>query len=248
MPGTIVIIDNEPHIVKLLESTLNREGYQTFTAEDGVKGLELVRQVLPAMVILELVLPDLDGLSVCKHLRTYKQTKSIPIIIISAKSEEVDRIMALEMGADDFMIKPFFPRELVARIGAVLRRYDNSNGNSSDGSNKDIPEFIETGEIKMDLRQHLVTVRGKEMEPTPREYDLLKIFLSNPDRAFTREYLLDSLWGFGYFNDSRTVDVHVRRLRQKIEIDPAHPVYIETIRRIGYRFRNPRNDKPKPDK
>jgi two-component system alkaline phosphatase synthesis response regulator PhoP len=239
MPGSIVIIDNEAHIVKLLESTLNKEGYQTFATEKGVMGLELVRQVLPALILLELMLPDLDGLSVCKHLRTYKQTKSIPIIIISARGDEADRVLGLEMGADDYVVKPFFPRELVARIGAVLRRYDKSNGNGSDCGKKDTPEIIEIGEIRMDLRQHLVTVRGEEIEPTPKEYDLLKIFLSNPNRAFTREYLLESLWGFGYLNVSRTVDVHVRRLRQKIEVDPAHPVYIETVLRIGYRFRKP---------
>lgn len=229
MPGTIVIVEDEANIVELVKYNLDREGYRTLYANDGRKGLELIKQELPDLVILDLMLPELDGLSVCKQLRSDTQTKSIPIIILTAKSEEADRVLGLEMGADDYVTKPFSPRELVARVRAVLRR--------SGAVDETEPEIIENGVIRIDLRQHLVKVRGEEVELTPKEFDFLKLLLLNPGRAFTREFLLEHLWGYEYFGDTRTVDVHVRRLRQKIENDPANPEYLETVRGVGYRFR-----------
>lgn len=229
MPGTIVIVEDEANIVELVKYNLDREGYRTLYANDGRKGLELIKQELPDLVILDLMLPELDGLSVCKQLRSEAQTKSIPIIILTAKSEEADRVLGLEMGADDYVTKPFSPRELVARVRAVLRR--------SGAVDETEPEIIENGVIRIDLRQHLVKVRGEEVELTPKEFDFLKLLLLNPGRAFTREFLLEHLWGYEYFGDTRTVDVHVRRLRQKIENDPANPEYLETVRGVGYRFR-----------
>jgi two-component system alkaline phosphatase synthesis response regulator PhoP len=229
MPGTIVIVEDEANIVELVKYNLDREGYRTLYANDGRKGLELIKQELPDLVILDLMLPELDGLSVCKQLRSDAQTKSIPIIILTAKSEEADRVLGLEMGADDYVTKPFSPRELVARVRAVLRR--------SGAVDETEPEIIENGVIRIDLRQHLVKVRGEEVELTPKEFDFLKLLLLNPGRAFTREFLLEHLWGYEYFGDTRTVDVHVRRLRQKIENDPANPEYLETVRGVGYRFR-----------
>lgn len=229
MPGTIVIVEDEANIVELVKYNLDREGYRTVYANDGRKGLELIKQELPDLVILDLMLPELDGLSVCKQLRSDAQTKSIPIIILTAKSEEADRVLGLEMGADDYVTKPFSPRELVARVRAVLRR----SGAADDAE----PEIIENGVIRIDLRQHIVKVRGEEVELTPKEFDFLKLLLLNPGRAFTREFLLEHLWGYEYFGDTRTVDVHVRRLRQKIENDPANPEYLETVRGVGYRFR-----------
>lgn len=229
MPGTITIIEDESNIVELVKYNLDREGYHTISAGNGRKGLELVRQELPDLVILDLMMPEMDGLTVCKQLRADPQTKSIPIIILTAKSEEADRVLGLEMGADDYVTKPFSPRELVARVRAVLRR----SGNGGD----DEVEVIEIGDIKMDLRQHITRVRGEEVELTPKEFDFLKLLLLNPGRAFTREFLLEHLWGYEYFGDTRTVDVHVRRLRQKIETDPADPIYLETVRGVGYRFR-----------
>jgi two-component system alkaline phosphatase synthesis response regulator PhoP len=229
MPGTIVIVEDEANIVELVKYNLDREGYRTLYANDGRKGLELIKKELPDLVILDLMLPELDGLSVCKQLRTDAQTKSIPIIILTAKSEEADRVLGLEMGADDYVTKPFSPRELVARVRAVLRR--------SGAVDEAEPEIIENGVIRIDLRQHLVKVRGEEVELTPKEFDFLKLLLLNPGRAFTREFLLEHLWGYEYFGDTRTVDVHVRRLRQKIENDPANPEYLETVRGVGYRFR-----------
>lgn len=229
MPGTIAIVEDEQNIVELVKYNLDREGYRTISANNGRKGLELVKQELPDLVILDLMMPEMDGLTVCKQLRSDPQTKGIPIIILTAKSEEADRVLGLEMGADDYVTKPFSPRELVARVRAVLRRSGNVG--------EDEPEIIEIGDIKMDLRQHLVKVRGEEVELTPKEFDFLKLLLVNPGRAFTREFLLEHLWGYEYFGDTRTVDVHVRRLRQKIETDPADPVYLETVRGVGYRFR-----------
>ncbi|HEY8464977.1 MAG TPA: response regulator transcription factor [Bacillota bacterium] len=230
MPATIAIIEDEANIVELVKYNLDREGYHTISANNGKKGLELVRQELPDLVILDLMLPELDGITVCKQMRLDAQTRNIPIIILTAKSEEADRVLGLEMGADDYVTKPFSPRELVARIRAVLRRSGNL------GEEEEV-EVIEIGDIKMDLRQHLVRVRNIEVELTPKEFDFLKLLLLNPGRAFTREFLLEHLWGYEYFGDTRTVDVHVRRLRQKIEVDPANPVYLETVRGVGYRFR-----------
>ncbi len=229
MPGTIAIVEDEANIVELVKYNLDREGYRTISANNGRKGLELIRQELPDLVILDLMLPEVDGLSVCKQLRSDSQTKSIPIIILTAKSEEADRVLGLEMGADDYVTKPFSPRELVARVRAVLRR----SGSMEDEE----PDVIESGVIRIDLRQHIVKVRGEEVELTPKEFDFLKLLLLNPGRAFTREFLLEHLWGYEYFGDTRTVDVHVRRLRQKIEDDPANPEYLETVRGVGYRFR-----------
>lgn len=229
MANTIAIVEDEPNIVELVKYNLDREGYRTISANTGRKGWELIRQELPDLVILDLMLPELDGMSVCKHLRADSTTKSIPIIILTAKSEEADRVLGLEMGADDYVTKPFSPRELVARVRAVLRR----SGTVEEGE----PDVIEIGDIKMDLRQHLVKVRGGEVELTPKEYDFLKLLLLNPGRAFTREFLLEHLWGYEYFGDTRTVDVHVRRLRQKIENDAAEPNYLETVRGVGYRLR-----------
>jgi len=229
MPGTVAIIEDEQNIIELVKYNLDREGYRTVTANTGKKGLDVVRQELPDLVILDLMLPELDGISVCKQLRAEQQTKSIPIIILTAKSEEADRVLGLEMGADDYVTKPFSPRELVARVRAVLRR--------SGAGGEEEPDVIENGDIKIDLRQHLVKVRNEEIELTPKEFDFLKLLLLNPGRAFTREFLLEHLWGYEYFGDTRTVDVHVRRLRQKIEINPAEPVFLETVRGVGYRFR-----------
>ena len=229
MPGTIAIVEDEANIVELIKYNLDREGYRTISANNGRKGLEIVRQELPDLVILDLMLPELDGLSVCKQLRSDPLTKTIPIIILTAKSEEADRVLGLEMGADDYVTKPFSPRELVARVRAVLRR--------SNTVDEEEPEVLENGVIRIDLRQHIVKVRGAEVELTPKEFDFLKLLLLNPGRAFTREFLLEHLWGYEYFGDTRTVDVHVRRLRQKIEDDPANPEYLETVRGVGYRFR-----------
>jgi two-component system, OmpR family, alkaline phosphatase synthesis response regulator PhoP len=231
MPGTIVIIDHEPHIVNLLETNLNREGYQTLSAENGLKGLGLVRRELPTLVIMDLALPDRDGLSVLKHIRAYQQTRLVPIIILTARNEEADRVLGLEFGADDYMAKPFSPMELIARVKAVLRRCGKNKA-----LNEEIPELIGSGAIQVDPQKHKAIIRGKEIELPPKEFDLLMLFLSNPGQVFTRDFILEFIWGYEYIDATRTVDVHVLRLRQKIEVNPAAPVFIETIRSVGYRF------------
>jgi two-component system alkaline phosphatase synthesis response regulator PhoP len=178
---------------------------------------------------LDLMLPGMDGMEVCRRTRENAATRGIPIIMLTAKSEEVDRVMGLEIGADDYVTKPFSPRELVARIRAVLRRVERLPGDEA-------KEVFELGPIRIDMRQHKVTVNGKPVELTPKEFDLLHLLVSHPGRAFSREFLLEHLWGYEFFGDTRTVDVHVRRLRQKIEEDPANPHWLETVRGVGYRM------------
>jgi two-component system, OmpR family, alkaline phosphatase synthesis response regulator PhoP len=242
MPGTIVIIDNEPNSVKSLVSILNQEGYRTLTAQNCSTGLKLVCRELPTLVILDLVLPDHDGFFVLKHIRMYQQTRSIPIIILTGRNEEIDLILGLELGADAYMTQPFSPRELKARIKAVLRRC-GSNKVRQEG----FPELIGSGEVQINLLKQMAKIRGKAVELTTKEFNLLGLLLSYPGRVFNREFLLEFLWGYEYSGGTRTVDVHIRRLRKKIEIDPDTPVYIETIRNVGYRFSEPTNDGPKID-
>jgi two-component system, OmpR family, alkaline phosphatase synthesis response regulator PhoP len=237
MPGKIIIIDHDPKDVKLVESTLNREGYHTLAAENGATGLSLVRRELPTLVILDLILPDCNGFLVLKQIQTFQQTRSIPIMILTARSDETDLVLGLELGADDYITKPFSPRELAARIKAILRGY----GYYNNAIQEEIPGLIGIDEIRIDLQKHLVIVRGKETELTTKEYELLKLLLSIPGKAFTREFLLEFIWGYEYTGGTRTVDVHIRRLRQKIEINPDAPVFIETIRNVGYRFNDPMN-------
>jgi two-component system alkaline phosphatase synthesis response regulator PhoP len=232
MPGTVVIIDNDPNNVKSLVSILNQEGFRTLTAQDCLTGLALVGRELPTLVILDLKLPDHDGFFVLKHIRMYQQTRLIPIIILTARTDEIDLILSLELGADAYMTKPFYPRELMARIKAVLRRCDKYQV-----LREGFPELIRSGEVQINLQQQLAKVRGKVVELTPKEFNLLGLFLSYPGRVFTRKFLVEFIWGYEFSCGTRTVDVHIRRLRQKIEIDPDAPVYIETIRNVGYRFK-----------
>ena len=200
-------------------------------AQTGEEGLEKIEEEHPDIILLDLMLPGIDGMEICRRTRQNKLTRDIPIIILTAKAEEADRVLGLESGADDYVTKPFSPRELVARIRAVLRRADKNFLETED------KETIVLGPIKMDLRQHKVLVDNNEIDLTPKEFDLLHLLMSHPGRAFSREYLLENLWGYEFFGDTRTVDVHVRRLRQKIEENPAQPYWLETVRGVGYRIR-----------
>ncbi len=230
MPGMIAIVEDEINIIELVKYNLEREGFSVISATDGKAGLEIVTNKLPDLVILDLMMPEMDGITVCKKLRANPETKAIPIIMLTAKSEEADRVLGLEMGADDYVTKPFSPRELTARIRAVLRRSWNND-------DTDEPATLEYGDIRMNLQNHVVRIKEQEIELTPKEFDFLKLMLLHPGRAYTREFLLEHLWGYEYFGDTRTVDVHVRRIRQKIEKNPADPKYLETVRGIGYRLR-----------
>ncbi|HEX2953368.1 MAG TPA: response regulator transcription factor [Bacillota bacterium] len=226
----ILIVEDEPNILELVAYNLEKEGWSVLKAPTGDQGWTMIQNETPDLVLLDLMLPGMDGMEICRKTRENQTTRDIPIIMLTAKSEEVDRVLGLETGADDYVTKPFSPRELVARIRAVLRRAERLPGDEP-------KEMLSLGPIRIDLRQHKVTLNGENVELTPKEFDLLQLLVDHPGRAFTREFLLEHLWGYEFFGDTRTVDVHVRRLRQKIEIDAANPIWLETVRGVGYRMR-----------
>ena len=227
----VLIIEDEPNIIELVAYNFEKEGWLVSKAQTGEEGWEKIQAEHPDIILLDLMLPGIDGMEICRRTRQNKLTRDIPIIILTAKAEEADRVLGLESGADDYVTKPFSPRELIARIRAVLRRADKNFSEVEEN------EMMVLGPIKMDLRQHKVLVNENEIELTPKEFDLLHLLMSHPGRAFSREYLLENLWGYEFFGDTRTVDVHVRRLRQKIEDNPAQPYWLETVRGVGYRIR-----------
>lgn len=220
----ILVVDDERNIVELLKYNLEKEGYEVLSAYDGFEAVNLAKQDRPDLIILDIMLPGQGGLEVCRILR--KETK-IPIIMATAKGEEIDKILGLELGADDYVTKPFSPRELVARVKAVLRR------TSSKAEEKDELAFED---LTINLVKHEVRLKGEEVDLKPKEFDLLKLLATNPGKVFTRDFLLEQLWGYDYLGDTRTVDVHMRRLRQKIEEDAANPRFLKTVHGIGYKF------------
>ena len=207
-------------------TTLEHEGYAVLTAPDGGSGLETARNALPDLIILDVMLPNLDGLEVCRILR---RETDVPILMLTAKGEEIDRVVGLEIGADDYVTKPFSMRELMARVRAMLRRPRKTVAGS-------MAEPLRSGSLSVDVDAHQASLNGEELRLKPREFDLLALFMRNPGRAFTRDQILEQLWGHDYIGDVRTVDVHVRWLREKIEADPSTPARIITIRGHGYRF------------
>ncbi len=227
MMQRVVVIEDEKDIVDLLSYTLRREGFDVRSAGRGQEGLELLQRGPAALALIDIMLPDLDGLEVCRRLREDKSLRNLPIIFLTAKGEEVDRILGLEIGADDYVVKPFSPRELIARIKAVLRRREREDEG---------PPVIETRDLRMDTRTQEVIVRGQPIELSTLEFKLLHFLASHPRRIFARENLLDEVWGRDRFVTPRTVDVHIRRLREKIEIQPEKPRYLQTVRGSGYRF------------
>ena len=235
MAYRVLIVDDEPSIVELVRFTLEKEGFQCEVASDGLQALEKVERTQPDVVVLDLMLPGLDGLEVCRRIR---QKTAVPIVMLTAKASEVDKVVGLELGADDYVTKPFSPRELVARIRAVLRRFQaakqaQEQAQAQAGSQNE----LRVGDIVMDVARHQVWVQGRPVDLTPKEYELLRMLMANKGIVLTRELLLDKVWGYDFAGDTRTVDVHVVRLRQKLEDDPAHPRYIETVRGVGYRMR-----------
>lgn len=227
MSGNILIVDDEPAICALLAFNLDKAGYHTIEAANGHAALELTRKIKLDLIILDLMLPGIDGMEVCRILKGQQQTAGIPIIMLTAKSDEIDKIIGLELGADDYMTKPFSPRELVARVKAVLRRSHKEN--RQDGQ-------LVVGKLKMNFTSYEVYLEDEKMELTPKEYELLKLFITNIGRAYTREQLLEKVWGYEYFGDTRTVDVHVRHLRAKLANHPDVAEAIKTVRGVGYRF------------
>ena len=223
---SVLVVEDEENLVEALRYNLEHEGYRVFTAPDGGSGLETARTALPDLVILDVMLPTLDGLEVCRILR---RETDVPILMLTAKGEEIDRVVGLEIGADDYVTKPFSMRELMARVRAMLRRPRKT-------AVSEIAEPLRSGSLAVDVEAHQASLNGEELRLKPREFDLLALFMRNRGRAFTRDQMLERLWGHDYIGDVRTVDVHVRWLREKIESDPSTPARIITIRGVGYRF------------
>jgi DNA-binding response OmpR family regulator len=220
----ILVVDDEPTLVATVKYNLEREGYQVATAADGESGVAVARAERPDLIILDLMLPGLDGFEVCRILR---REMTAPILMLTAKTEEVDKVVGLELGADDYVTKPFSMRELLARVRALLRRAEAPPPEA---------KVLTAGDLQVDLRRRQATWRGQALVLKPKEFDLLVFFLQNCGRAFTREQLLDQVWGYDFAGDTRTVDVHVSWLRQKIEDNPAKPTRLLTVRGVGYRF------------
>jgi len=222
----ILVVDDEEHIVELIKFNLEKNGYGVITADNGRDAFIIAKEQQPDLILLDLMLPGMDGLDVCKEIRRDSAISTMPIIMITAKGEELDKILGLELGADDYITKPFSVRELIARVKAILRRttvrYED-NG-------------FKFGEITIDFEKHEVRRDGEKVDLTLKEFELLEILIKNKGRVMTRDFLLDKIWGYEYVGETRTVDVHVRHLRQKIEKDDKNPVYIQTIRGIGYKF------------
>lgn len=226
MGNRVLVVDDEESIVKLVEYNLTQAGFEVLTTDNGLLALEIIRSERPDLVVLDLMLPGLNGMDVCKQLR--KEGVNTSIIMLTAKDDEIDRVLGLEMGADDYVTKPFSPRELVARVKAVLRR-------STDEPSEDEGVMM-CGPIQIDINKHEVTLRGELIELTPREFDLLFYLAKNMSRVLSRDLLLDKVWGYEFAGDTRIVDVHVSHLREKLEEDPKNPAYVKTVRGVGYKL------------
>ncbi|WP_422392993.1 response regulator [Neomoorella humiferrea] len=223
----ILIVDDEPAIVELVAYNLQQAGFTTVTAGDGAEALAKAETEKPDLIILDVMLPKVDGFEVCRSLRARGNT---PILMLTARREEIDRVLGLELGADDYLTKPFSPRELVARVRAILRRAESNMQQKE--------EIIAVDDVVINPAGHVVTVKGKPVDLTLKEYQLLYLLAANRGRVFTREALLERLWEGDYYGDMRTIDVHIRHLREKIEENPSNPRYILTVRGVGYKFRD----------
>ena len=226
-PKQIIVVDDEVDLIELLSYNLKKEGFIVDSASDGETALAKIKNGKYDLVVLDLMLPGVQGLEICRILRNNPKTARMPVIMLTAKGEEVDRIIGLEMGADDYMTKPFSPRELVARVKAVLRRSAEQPASV---------RTLKTGDLDIDLERYTVAVKGKSVKLSATEFKLLLFLAERKGRVFSRDQLLDAVWRDEAFVEPRTVDVHIRRLRSSIEEDPAKPVYIKTLRGIGYFF------------
>lgn len=223
----VLIAHKAQRIFKTLCLNLTANGFQVIEAHDGQKALELIDIEHPDIILLDLILPKVSGLEICKSMRERDKTREIPIIVVTEKTDEKDKLLAFERGVDDYITIPFSTRELIARIKAVLRRVQVLKKGRA---------LIQINDIIIDDSRHEVIVKNELIECTPKEFDLLKLLAANPGKVFSRKYLLENIWGYDYLGDTRTVDVHIHHLRQKIEKIPSNPQYIETVRGVGYRF------------
>ncbi|QKG83959.1 response regulator transcription factor [Kroppenstedtia pulmonis] len=235
MSKKVLIVDDEPSIVKLVQYNLEKNGYQAVIATDGEQALEKVKQDQPDLLILDLMLPKVDGLEVCRQVRN--NNRHLPILMLTAKTEELDKVLGLELGADDYITKPFSPRELVARVKAVFRRMEAIR---AEGESEESP-LLTVGELTIDTEGYEVRRENETVDLTPKEFELLVYLARNRGRVLSRDQLLNAVWDYDYIGDSRIVDVHVSHLRDKLEQDTRKPVYIRTVRGIGYKFEGPKN-------
>ena len=234
---TVLVVEDEESYVEALKAALAAEGFVVDVAVDGVEAIEHFDRVEPDVVLLDLMLPRLSGIEVCRQLRARSR---VPIIMVTAKSDEIDTVVGLEVGADDYVTKPYRVRELVARMRAVLRRAEGQGSAISSvaaaAADADADDVLEAGTLRLDLSRHELTVDGRSVHLPLKEFELLELLMETMGRVVTRETLLDRVWGYDYVGDTKTLDVHVKRLRSKIEEDPSNPACITTVRGVGYRF------------
>ncbi len=228
---TVLLVEDDPAILDAVAYNLKRDGHTVVTAGDGIDGLRLSREMEPDLIVLDLMLPRMSGLDVCRIIRT---ERPVPILMLTARDTEVDKVVGLEIGADDYVTKPFSMRELMARVNAALRR----DRLSRDAGGPDVirMETLEGGGIELSITAHEVRLDGRPVPLRPKEFDLLEYLMRHPGQVLSREMILDSVWGYSYGGETRTVDVHIRWLREKLETNPSQPVHILTVRSIGYKF------------
>ena len=243
MGRKILVVDDETILVEAIAYNLEQAGYQVTTAADGASALEAARRETPDLIILDIMLPEMDGLEVCRQFRREGNTTTTPIMMLTAKGDEIDKVVGLEIGADDYVTKPFGRRELLARVRALLRRAEYpaaSDERAVQETSSEPPRpsrELVAGPLRIDLAGRRVNCRGQELELQPKQFDLLTYLVRNRGTVLTRDQLLQNVWGYDYVGDTRTVDVHVRWLREKLEEDPANPRLIQTVRGVGYCFR-----------
>ena len=243
MGRKILVVDDEPVLVETMAYNLEQAGYQVTTVTDGMSALEAARRETPDLVILDIMLPELDGLEVCRLLRRAGNTATTPIMMLTAKGEEIDKVVGLEVGADDYVTKPFGRRELLARVRALLRRADYPPSAEERAPQTTSEEGVRSerellaGPLRIDLAGRRVHCRGQALELQPKQFELLVYLVRNRGTVLTRDQVLHNVWGYDYAGDTRTVDVHIRWLREKLEEDPANPRLIQTVRGVGYVFR-----------
>ena len=242
MARTILVVDDEAVLVETIAYNLEQAGYQVMTAIDGASALDIARNERLDLIMLDVMLPEIDGFEVCRLLRREKNTETTPIMMLTAKGEEIDKVVGLEVGADDYVTKPFGRRQLLARVRALMRRADYPHLADSRSSQEpqEVPHprnELVVGPLRIDIAGRRVNCRGQELELQPKQFDLLTYLVRNRGTVLTRDQLLHNVWGYDYAGDTRTVDVHVRWLREKLEEDPANPKLIQTVRGVGYAFR-----------